>query len=260
MLDLLLTAWGYVAFMMFLLWLVQVKTLNASFVDLGWTIGLVICAWVYNYYTDVPNPHKVLILILVTLWAARLASHLILRLLKDPSEDKRYAKIRSDWKTHQHMKFFLMFQFQGLLDVTLSWGFLLICLNSSTHYSILEYVAIAVWLIGFIGESISDYQLKTFKSDPQNRGKTCQVGLWHYSRHPNYFFEWLIWVAYFLMALGATSYGWTAIILPILMYYFLIYVSGVPLAEAQSLKNRGEEYRRYQETTSMFIPLPKRKI
>ena len=253
-LNLLMAAWALTATVMFIFWLIQVKTKNASWVDIGWVLGLLICCWSYVKATGPQNPRNAMLLILVTLWAARLGSLLIARMRKDNQEDSRYAKIRADWKTHQHLKFFLMFQFQGLLDVILSWGFLLICLNPAKNFSVLEYLGVMVWIIGFIGESMADAQLKAFKADPTNKGKTCQQGLWNYSRHPNYFFEWLMWVAYFVMAIPAASYGWSACVLPVLMYYFLIHVSGVPLAEAQSLKSKGEEYRRYQQTTSMFVP------
>ena len=255
----LLIAWGLVALMMFVLWLVQVKFKNASYVDIGWTFGLLICALVYATQTGDLNSRKMLVVFLVGLWAIRLGSLLIKRLIQDPREDSRYARIREDWKTNQNVKFFFMFQFQGLLDVVLSWGFLVICLNPAGHFSWLEYAGRVVWLIGFLGETQADHQLKTFKADPLNKGKTCQAGWWNYSRHPNYFFEWLIWVGYFLMAVEA-PYGWTTLIMPVLMYYFLMHVSGVPLAEAQSLKTKGEDYRRYQQSTSMFVPWFKKKI
>jgi steroid 5-alpha reductase family enzyme len=257
MIQALLTAWALVACMMLVLWLVQAKLKNASYVDIGWTFGLLICAIVYATQTGDINSRKLLVVFLVAVWSIRLGLLLIKRLIKDPSEDSRYAKIRVDWKTNQNRKFFFMFQFQGLLDVVLSWGFLVICLNPSDHFSTVEYIGRAVWIIGFLGESIADGQLKKFKENPLNKGKTCQSGLWNYSRHPNYFFEWLIWVGYFLMALTA-PWGWTTIILPVLMYYFLMHVSGVPLAEAQSLKTKGEDYRRYQQSTSMFVPWFKR--
>ena len=254
MIELLLSAWSLCALLMFVLWLLQVKTKNASWVDIGWTFGLLICCWFYARSTNPWLPRNILILTLVTLWAARLGGLLITRLIKDKKEDSRYVKIRADWKTSQNLKFFFFFQFQALLDVVLSWGFLLICLNPAKEFSMVEYLGMMIWVTGFIGESLADQQLKTFKADLANKDKTCQLGLWNYSRHPNYFFEWLMWVAYFVMALPVAPYGWTACILPILMYYFLIHVSGVPLAEAQSLKTRGEEYQRYQQTTSMFVP------
>lgn len=259
MLDLLLTAWGYVALLMVMLWLFQVRYHNASYVDIGWTFGLLVCALVYAAGTGEINTRKIILLIMVALWAFRLGGLLIGRLKRDPHEDSRYAKIRADWKTHQHLKFFLMFQFQAFLDVVLSVGFLLICLNPSTDISWIEYVAMMLWVAGFIGESAADRQLKMFKENPANKGRTCQEGLWYYSRHPNYFFEWLMWFAYFIMALAAPL-GVIALLMPVLMYYFLMHVSGVPLAEAQSLKTKGEEYRQYQRSTSIFVPLPKRKI
>jgi len=257
--HLLLTAWGYVAFMMFVLWFMQVKTKNASLLDIGWTAGLLICCWVYATGTGTLNPRKMLIFVLVGFWAVRLAGLLAVRLLRDRREDRRYARIREEWKTRQDLKFFFMFQFQGLLDVILSWGYLVICMNPSKNFSTFEYLALGVWIVGFVGEFIADGQLQAFKADPVNKARTCEYGLWYYSRHPNYFFEWLMWLAYFLMAVVA-PFGWSVVISPVLMYYFLMHLSGVPLAEAQALRTKGDEYRRYQKTTSMFIPLPKRKI
>ena len=103
------------------------------------------------------------------------------------------------------------------------------------------------------GESAADRQLEAFRRDPANRGKTCRVGLWRVSRHPNYFFEWLVWVAYFVFAL-ASPWGWVTIYCPALMLFFLFRVTGIPATEAQALKSRGEDYRQYQRTTSAFFP------
>lgn len=257
--DLLLTAWMYAALLMLVLWFVQARYKNASYVDIGWTLGLLCCASVYVTGTGELNTRKLLLIAMVAIWAFRLSALLVGRLMRDPSEDSRYARIRADWKTHQNFKFFLMFQFQGFLDVVLSIGFLLIALNPSEELRWIEYLALTLWIIGFIGETIADAQLKAFKADPSNKGKTCQAGLWRYSRHPNYFFEWLMWLAYFVMA-QAAPWGILAVVMPVLMYYFLMHVSGVPLAEAQALKTKGEEYRQYQRSTSIFVPLPKRKI
>jgi steroid 5-alpha reductase family enzyme len=157
------------------------------------------------------------------------------------------------------LKFFVLFQFEAVLDLVLAIPFLLIVINPRPELWPIEIIGILIWITGLIGETIADSQLKKFKSAPQNKGKTCDVGLWNYSRHPNYFFEWVMWVGYFVFALGS-AWGPISIICPIIMYYFLIHVTGVPAAEAQSLASRGEEYRRYQQSTSMFIPLPKRKI
>jgi steroid 5-alpha reductase family enzyme len=102
-------------------------------------------------------------------------------------------------------------------------------------------------------------QLNAFKANAANRGKTCRAGLWKYSRHPNYFFEWLIWVAFCLFAIDS-KYGYLALFPPALMLYFLFRVTGIPATEAQALRTRGEDYRRYQETTSVFVPwFPRKK-
>ena len=188
----------------------------------------------------------------------RLVNHLLMRFKTEGHEDKRYQKIRADWKTNLNLKFFFFFQFQAFLDVVLSTCWLPSMRNTAPGLAFLEITGVLIWIVGFLGEIFADHQLKVFKSNPANHGKTCQTGFWNYSRHPNYFFEWLMWVAYAVFAL-AGPWGWIAFMAVALMYHFLMNVSGVPLAEAQSLQTRGEEYRHYQQTTSMFVPWPKRK-
>ena len=117
------------------------------------------------------------------------------------------------------------------------------------------WIGVGFWLVSLAGESVADRQLAAFKADPGNRGKVCDVGLWRYSRHPNYFFEWLHWFSYPLIAMGAPS-QWVAWLGPVIMLLFLYRVSGIPYTEKQSLKSRGDAYREYQRTTSPFIPWP----
>ncbi len=245
--------------LMLALWLVQVKTKNASFVDIGWTAGLCICAALYAALTQGMFLRKMILLGIVVVWSGRLCGLLIRRLLSHPGEDARYQRIRREWKTGQDMKFFWMFQFQGFLDVVLSWPFLLICMNRHTVLVPVEIFGIILCLTGIVGESLADEQMRRFKADPKNHGKVCDVGLWYFSRHPNYFFEWTIWLGYFFFALAMPN-GWTALSAPALMSVFLWKVSGIPLAEAQALKSRGEAYRLYQKQTSMIIPWLKRKV
>jgi Predicted membrane protein len=130
-------------------------------------------------------------------------------------------------------------------------------LNPADEFSVVEFVAAALWVIGFAGESTADRQLLHFRLDPQNRGRTCQLGLWRYSRHPNYFFEFLMWVAYALFA-SATPFGWIAFACPAVMLFLLLKVTGIPATEAQALRTRGDEYHEYQRTTSVFVPWPRR--
>jgi steroid 5-alpha reductase family enzyme len=151
------------------------------------------------------------------------------------------------------MRFLLFFEFQALLCLVLAAPFYLAASNPAPEITGLEYAGIAIWLAAIAGESIADRQLAAFKRDPANKGKTCRIGLWNYSRHPNYFFEWLIWVAFALFALDSPN-GWAGLISPALILYFLFKVTGIPATEAQALRSRGEDYRRYQQTTSAFVP------
>jgi steroid 5-alpha reductase family enzyme len=157
------------------------------------------------------------------------------------------------------LKFLLFFEFQAVLCVVLAVPFLLASENPTPAFSVFEYAAAALWFVAIAGEVTADMQLNAFKSNAENRGKTCRAGLWNYSRHPNYFFEWLIWVAFCLFAIDS-RYGYLALVPPALMLYFLFRVTGIPATEAQALRTRGEDYKRYQETTSAFVPwFPRKK-
>jgi steroid 5-alpha reductase family enzyme len=252
-LELALWAWIAVAAMMFVLWLISLKTRNASIVDPGWAFGLLICAVTYAALGHGYFWRSVIVLVMAGIWSARLGLYLFFtRIWKQP-EEGRYQQLRKDWKTNLNLKFLLFFEFQALLDVVLSIPFLVAAMNRTPQISWLEYAGFFLWLIAMSGEATADWQLSAFKKNPDNKGKTCQVGLWNYSRHPNYFFEWLVWAAWFIFAL-ASPYGWLAIVCPALMLFFLFKVTGIPATEAQALRSCGEEYRRYQQTTSVFVP------
>lgn len=252
-LELALWAWIAVSIMMFVLWLISLKTQNASIVDPGWTFGLLICAVTYAVLGNGYLLRNVMALVMAGIWALRLGLYLFFtRIWKQP-EEGRYQQLRKDWGRNLNLKFLLFFQFQALLDVVLSIPFLVAATNPTPQISWLEYAGFFLWLGAMSGEAIADAQLNRFKKDAANKGKTCKTGLWNYSRHPNYFFEWLVWVAWFVFALGSPN-GWLAIVSPALMLFFLFKVTGIPATEAQALRSRGEEYRRYQETTSVFVP------
>lgn len=154
---------------------------------------------------------------------------------------------------------FFFFQTQAIAAVLFTIPALIASVNPAPELSWIELAAVGVWVIGGVGESMADRQLERFKSDPANRGRTCQIGLWRLSRHPNYFFEWVIWVGYALFA-TASPWGWIAWLCPAAMLYLLLNVTGIPMTEAHALRSRGEEYRRYQETTSAFVPwFPRQK-
>ena len=241
-----------VAAFMFVLWLIHLPMKNASIVDVGWASSLGILAIVYALRSTGDPLRSWIIAAMAATWAFRLAVHLLIRIVGEP-EEGRYVQLRQDWKTNLGLKFLLFFEFQAVLAVVLSIPFLLATRNPSPTLHPLEFAGVIVFLIGVIGESVADAQLSRFKSDPANKGRTCRVGLWNYSRHPNYFFEWLIWVSFALYAL-ASPWGWLGLVSPALILYFLFKVTGIPATEAQALRSRGDEYRKYQETTSAFFP------
>ena len=194
---------------------------------------------------------------MVFLWAMRIVLYLLKRFSAQKEEDKRYKKIRQEFGKMAWLKFLLIFEFQAALEMIIGIPLIIVSFNPNPGLSYIEIFGIFVFAIALTGEAVSDEQLRAFKSDVMHKGKTCDTGLWRYSRHPNYFFEWLVWVGFFVYALGSPM-GWVAIISPMLMFYLLMYVSGVPMAEEQSLLSRKDEYRKYQVTTSVFFPMPVR--
>lgn len=244
---------------MTILWSIGMKIRNAAIVDVGWGLGYALVALISYLTIDGVPERQLIITVLVAFWGLRLAWHLLVdRILGGKPEEGRYVDIRARWKTRLPLKFFFFYQAQALMIVILALPVYLISLNPDPEISWLEWLGIAIWLVGIMGETIADRQLKKFKDNPANKGKTCQVGLWRFSRHPNYFFEWVIWIGYFVTALAA-PYGWIAIISPAAMLYVLLRVTGIPLTEIQAVKSRGEEYRQYQRTTSAFIPWFRKK-
>jgi steroid 5-alpha reductase family enzyme len=170
-----------------------------------------------------------------------------------PVEDGRYVQLRKTWADNFAPRMFGFFQMQAASVVLLGVPFLLPVLNPAPQLHALEIAGTVLWLLALTGEAMADAQLAGFKRDPANRGRVCAAGLWRYSRHPNYFFEWLVWVAYFVFAL-ASPWGVLAVIAPASILYLLLRVTGIPLTEEQSLRSKGDAYRRYQARTSAFVP------
>lgn len=237
-------------------WLVQLKTRNAAIVDSVWSASFPVLAMLYSFLADGYSPRKIGITIMVLVWGLRLAVFLFSRTLGHP-EDGRYTALRKKWGAKQNILMLRFFYFQAILVLVLSLPFALIMVNRTPALSNIEFIGAGLWLVAVLGESIADQQLKKFKANPSHKGKVCNVGLWNYSRHPNYFFEWLIWVSYFLTALGS-PWGILSIICPTAILYFLLKVTGIPYTEELILQSRGQAYIDYQKTTSAFILLPKK--
>jgi steroid 5-alpha reductase family enzyme len=238
-----------VAALMFILWLLHFPLRNAAIVDVGWAMGLSVLAMFYALHVTGYWRRTVFLAAMVVIWGMRLAFHLLFTRLNGQPEDGRYAELRRKWG----FKFLLYFEFQALLCGVLSIPFLLAMHDPAKSSPEYENVGAALWVVAFLGETIADRQLARFKKDPKNKSRVCKVGLWRYSRHPNYFFEWLIWISFAIVAFPA-QYGILGLLSPLLMLYFLYRVTGIPATEEQALRITGDEYRKYQRSTSAFIP------
>jgi len=238
---------------MLLLWLIHFPMHNAAIVDAGWAGGLALLGALYAAMGTGWAPRRVAIGTMALVWGLRLALYLLLTRVIGHPEEGRYVQLRKQWRTNISLKFLLFFEFQAVLCVVLAVPFLLASENPALGFSFFEYAAAVLWVVAIAGEITADTQLSAFKANAANRGQTCRSGLWNYSRHPNYFFEWLIWVAFCLFAIDC-KYGYLALVPPALMLFFLFRVTGIPATEAQALRSRGEDYKRYQETTSAFVP------
>ena len=247
---LLLSVWLVAAAVMTLGWAWQQRRENAGIVDVLWSGGLAASALGIALVGTGAVVPRLMVGALGGVWGARLALHLWHRVRGEP-EDGRYHALRAHWGNHPY-KWFGLFQFQALLIALFSIPFAAAATNTDSS-ALWSAIGIGIWLVSVGGESVADRQLARFRAAPANRGRTCRAGLWRYSRHPNYFFEWLHWFSYVAHAVGAPA-AWYTLAGPLLMYVFLRWISGVPYTEAQALRSRGDEYREYQRSTPVLIP------
>jgi steroid 5-alpha reductase family enzyme len=231
-------------------WLWQRRRRNAGVVDVIWTAGLGGGAVLFALAGGGALAPRLLLAALGGVWSARLARHLWRRVQRE-GEDGRYRHLRSLWGEDQR-RWLAFFQLQALLVPVFALPYAAVAANPRSSVPWIA-AALAIWLAGIAGEAVADAQLARFRENPANRGRTCRSGLWRYSRHPNYFFEWLLWFAYVALAVGSPLWAlaWAG---PLVMGLFLRFLSGVPWTEAQALRSKGEDYREYQRSTSMFFP------
>jgi steroid 5-alpha reductase family enzyme len=248
-----LAGWLVMAAVMAVLWWVQRARRDAGVVDVGWAAGLGILAVLYAVLGSGDPPRRLLVAAMAGAWSLRLALYILVNRVIGKPEDSRYQALRAKWGNDAQSRFFAFFQLQALVDVIFSIAFLVAMRNPRTGLGTWDLAGVLVWVVAVGGEALADRQLAGFRADPANRGRTCRVGLWRASRHPNYFFEWLHWWAYVLVAVGSPWWALT-LVGPALMLFFLFKVTGIPATEAQALTSRGDDYRDYQRTTSAFVP------
>jgi steroid 5-alpha reductase family enzyme len=247
-----------VSTMMASLWLFQRRTGNAGIVDVGWATGIGILAMFFAATSDGYPARRILVAVLIGVWSARLAIYLLLDRVIGHSEEGRYRTLRKQWGESAAMRMSSFFQIQALVALFFALPILIAARNPVDRWTFWDLLGVLIWGVSVGNTVLADRQLVRFKQRPESRGKTCREGWWRYSRHPNYFFEWLHWWSYVALAVGA-SYWWVTLLAPAAMLYFLLRVTGIPPTEAQALASRGEDYRQYQRTTSVFVPWFPRK-
>lgn len=258
----LIAEWAAYAAIMGLAWIIQQRTGNSGWVDVLWSLGLGTVGSVGSLLplSDEGEPgRRWLVAALVAIAALRLGGHILTRTLKT-EDDPRYRDLATQWGEAAPTRMFWFLQAQALASVPLLAS-ILVAAQRPGSLALTDGVGAALLALAVAGEALADRQLAAFKREFGGRGAVCDRGLWSWSRHPNYFFEWLGWLAYPVIAIDAwRTYplGFLAVSGPATMYWLLVYVSGIPLLEAQMLRSRGEAYRRYQATTSAFWPRPPR--
>jgi steroid 5-alpha reductase family enzyme len=252
--------------LMTMAWAVQQRTGNSGWVDTIWTfaVGLTGAGGaLWPVAGASPNPRQWLVAALVAIWSLRLGVHIAIR-TAGISDDPRYAAFAKEWGVNSARRMFVFLQNQALGSIPLVFAIFVAARFPLATLRAQDYLGALILVAGIAGEALADAQLKRFRKQEANKGRVCDAGLWRWSRHPNYFFEWFGWLAYPVIAISTDyplQYPWglAALLAPAFMYWILVYVTGIPPLEAQMLRSRGDRYREYQSRTSVFFPLPPQK-
>lgn len=231
-------------------YVVYVFSKNSSYIDVGWVLSIPLLLLLYFFLSPNINSIVITYLCLISFWSIR-QSFSLLKRIWNLGKDPRYITLEKQWKAGIKWKYFILFIFEGFVTWLITIPFVFI--NSPTKINIYSVILLLCIFISIFGELIADFQKSTFINNSKNKQKVCNTGLWKFSRHPNYFFQFLIWV--FTAGLSfSTPYSVISIISPLIMYIILTKISGIPPAERQSLKSRKEAYKIYQKNTPPFFP------
>jgi steroid 5-alpha reductase family enzyme len=257
MLNLLLQGWGIAASLQLVLWLVAQRTKNAAIVDPGWAFSFALIAGWFALRSPLPAAGWLPSLIVTVAWSLRLAGYLVSRGAATGPEEGRYVELRRKWSPNAARNFLVFFQAQALLAAVLALAFVIPYVELPVRPGLL-YAGAAVSALAVIGEATADLQLARFKRE--HTGKVCDVGLWSWSRHPNYFFEWCVWIGHAITALAfPLPLGLLALIPQAIVLASIFGVTGIPPTEAQAVRSKGNAYRDYQKRVSRFVPMPPKR-
>ncbi len=246
-------------------WLVALRTGRSGWIDAIWSFatgGFGAAAALLPLANAEISLRQTLVAILAMLWSSRLGAHIAVRTAHG-GDDPRYKQLREEWGVSFRYRLFWFLQIQALAALALALSIMLAAHNPAPGLGFSDWIGLVVLITAVVGETIADRQLSAFRSDPRNKGKVCALGLWGISRHPNYFFEWLGWCAYAIIAIdltGAHPWGWLALAGPVLMYWLLVHASGIPPLEAHMLRSRGTAFQAYQHRVNAFWPGPQHAV
>lgn len=235
------------------LWLIYLWKRNPAIVDMGWAMGLTLMGLTHNLAGGTLTAGKLLISTLVLLWGLRLGGYIFWTRLRLGKKDARYESLQGQKKIPAPFFFLIHYLIQACFQAAVGIVFIFTA-QSTALDSIWAAAGVILWCVGYGGSIAADVQLHRFRNAADNRGKVCRAGLWNYSRHPNYFFEILLWFGFALVGLSARL-GWIGLMSPITLLLTMRFITG-PISERQSLKSKPDAYRSYQQTTSMIIPWP----
>lgn len=239
-------------------WLVQLGTRNGGWVDAFWTFGTGVACVIAALWPEATasSARQLLVAALAAIWSLRLGSYIAHRVASDKHEDKRYAGLRTEWGGDFQRNMYLLCIVQAPAATLLSLSIFAASHGGAPELGLRDLLGAFVLIIGIVGEGIADDQMRRFRKTAQH-GAVMDKGLWGWSRHPNYFFEWLVWLAYPVIVLDpAQPWTWLSLVGPAMMFLLLRFGTGVPTLEKTMLASRGDKFRDYQKRVSAFFPLP----
>lgn len=240
-------------------WATVVLTRNGGWADVFWTLTVGVAAvWASLASQAGGRPRSIVVAILIGAWSLRLTLHLLQRVASS-AEDFRYARLRHEWGPAFNRKMLGFLQLQAAFALPLVAAVHLAASRPGRFPDAADWLGIAILSIAVTGATIADRQLADFARSGKSKRQVLQHGLWGWSRHPNFFFEWLGWCAWPVIAIGVQLELWPgvlALLAPITMYYLLVFVTGIPPIEARMLASRGEAFRAYQSRVPVFFPRP----
>jgi steroid 5-alpha reductase family enzyme len=251
----------FLALAMAFAWSVAMRTGKSGLIDATWSFAVgvaAIAAALWPLDDGDYGPRRWLIAAFAAAWSARLGLYIFGR-NKGPEDDPRYAKLKAEWGDNAPRQLFIFLQIQAVAGWPLAGAALLAAHAPFPGFRLQDALAVIVFIVALVGETIADRQMAAFRAETKNRGGICDVGLWSWSRHPNYFFEWLVWVAYVVAAVdfsGGYLQGWLSLLAPGVMYVLLVYISGAPPLEEYLARTRPAAFADYASRVSLFWPLP----